>query len=43
MKSGGGGGEETDLLKLLKLMFVSRTCGAYGGEEKCIQGFSGKT
>ena len=22
---------------------MGRTCGAYGGEERCIQGFSGKT
>jgi hypothetical protein len=22
---------------------MGRTCGTYGGEERCIQGFSGKT
>jgi hypothetical protein len=22
---------------------MGRTCGAYGGEERCIQGFSGET
>jgi hypothetical protein len=29
--------------KEVKKTEMGRTCGTYGGEERCIQGFSGKT
>jgi hypothetical protein len=40
----------TGITRIFKKLFIrfytittGRTCGTYGGEERCIQGFSGET